>query len=476
MTSDVSTVPGPETAAFQGKQVDGATYVTGLTEDWGDSSTVSSYLARCQVDTPPRVVRAIWQHIRRLRPGQIGKVVDLGAGDGRFAHYGTYRSYVGYEIDKERSASAQLPQNAKLLNACAFSEFPPNADICVGNPPFVRFQQIPSAWRRDVHNIVRHRTGVSLSGLANAWQYFFLNALACLKTDGLSALIVPFEWVSRPSAKALREYIRQQRWNVHVYRLPDAEFASVLTTASISIVDKSTCEGKWNLFETLTNGRDRRLESATGTREKVLSYLPAVDMPAKHAIAKRGLSPGTQKVLTLTEPHRHDLRLSPGRDVVPCVSTLRHLPATIDDLDQNEFFNHYVSQGKRCWLIRTDNETSPELREYLDSVPESARQTRTCLSRPYWWRFKMPDVPAMLFAQGFRGRFPKVVKNTVAAYAVGGVCGIYNATDTQIAELSSRFGGMDLRQHVVPYSSGFYKVEINQINALLAIPPTLRAT
>ena len=108
-----------------------------------------------------------------------------------------------------------------------------------------------------------------------------------------------------------------------------------------------------------------------------------------------------------------------------------------------------------------------ELARYLASVPDAERQSKTCLARPEWWRFKMPETPSMLFAQGFRGEFPKVVRNAVGAYAVGGVCGIYNASNMHMDAIADKLGGMDLREHVVSYSSGFYKVEINQINALL---------
>ena len=60
------------------------------------------------------------------------------------------------------------------------------------------------------------------------------------------------------------------------------------------------------------------------------------------------------------------------------------------------------------------------------------------------------------------------MKNTVGGHAVGGVCGIYNANEDVVDELVGGLGDMDLRDHVVAYSSGFYKIEINQINALLA--------
>ena len=105
-----------------------------LTTQWGDWVTVSLYLDRCQVDTPQCLVDAVWARIQELRP-TVGKVVDFGAGDARFARGGTFREYVGYEIDKERCAQASLPQGAQLLTRCAFTDEIVDADICLGNPP-----------------------------------------------------------------------------------------------------------------------------------------------------------------------------------------------------------------------------------------------------------------------------------------------------------------------------------------------------
>ena len=456
---------GPLTNGEATKRVSSTTELTGC---WGDPVSVSSFLDRCQVDTPAEVVRSTWEHVRKLRPGKIGKVVDLGAGDGRFAQHGNYCSYIGYEIDSERCSEAQLPKNARVVNQCAFSELIADADVCVGNPPFVRYQDIPDSWREHVHTVVKQQTGVHVSGLANAWQYFFLHGLAILKADGLAAIVVPFEWVSRPAAKALREYIREQKWGVYVYRLRGAGFARVLTTASITVVDKASRNGKWEFHDERPGGRDLPMVSPTGSSEAVLAYLRPTDFSEEGARAKRGLSPGSQKALTLTEEQRQDHQLSVTQDVAPCVTSLRHLSATVKELDEDNFRKYYVEDGRRCWLIRTDGEPSTALNAYLSTVPESERRTKTCLARPQWWRFKMPDVPSMLFAQGFRGMFPKVARNTVGARAVGGVCGIYNVSEAQKKELTSNLGCMDLRDHVVSYSSGFYKVEINQINMLLS--------
>jgi hypothetical protein len=440
--------------------------VAELTRDWGAWTTVSLYLDRCQVDTPLDLVEATWTHISVLRDS-IEKVVDFGAGDGRFSRHGRYSHYTGYEIDNDRCRDARLPPNASLINRCAFSDEIADADLCIGNPPFVRNQDLPEGWRQQVAAKLNRRTGVTVSGLANAWQYFFLLSLASAKDDGLCALIIPYEWVSRPSAKALREYIAAQHWNVSVYRLIDETFDSVLTTSSITIVDKAKRDGLWSFYEETATGAYMPLASASGASAGVMRYARRADLRAGAPRAVRGLSPGTQKVLTLTEGERVRSGLEADVDVVPCVTTLRHLPADLKDLDQAAFRKFLRASGQKCWLIRTDQPPSARLQAYLDTIPATAYQTSTCLEREIWWRFNMPPVPDLLMLQSFRGPFPKALRNRIGARAVGGVAGVYNVTETQADKLVDGLGGLDIRERIVAHSNGMRKIEINQLNSLL---------
>ena len=441
--------------------------VVKLTKDWGDWNSVSLYLNRCRVDTPIALVDATWTHVRGVRQN-IEKVVDFGAGDGRFSRKGEYVEYVGYEIDSSLCHASSLPNNATLLNRCAFSDEISDADLCIGNPPYVRNQDLPSGWRQRVSGLLNKRTGVALSGLANAWQYFFLHALVSTTDKGLCALIVPYEWVSRPSAKALRSYIMDHCWNVKVYRLVDTKFHNVLTTSSITIIDKALSDGKWTYFEETSDEQYAPMKSPTGAEMGVLQYIRKQDIPWDAPIAMRGLSPGTQKVLTLNEGDRVRNGLEIDLDVVPCVTSLRPLPYSVKELNTQTFQRYYRNTAHKCWLIRTDVGLSEALRDYLDSVPASAYQTATCLGREKWWRFIMPAVPSLLVAQGFKGNFPKAVKNCVNARAVGGVCGVFNIGDDQIDRIViKRLGGIDLRDRIIAYSNGYRKIEINQWNSLL---------
>jgi hypothetical protein len=437
-----------------------------LTKRWGSWDSVSLYLQRCQVETPDSLVQATWRHVHHSRP-RVGKVVDFGAGDGRFSRHGCFSQYVGYEIDASLFAKANLKVSASLINRCAFSDEINDADLCIGNPPFVRNQDLPLGWRQHASQVLNRRAGVSISGLANAWQYFFFLALISAKESGLCALIIPYEWVSRPSSKAVRDFIKANGWNVSVYRLVDTTFSSVLTTSSITIVDKSKRDGHWSYFEETAAGEYSALPSPTGGPGGVIPYLPRGVTRTDSPHAKRGLSPGTQKVLTLTEGERVRSGLHIRRDVVPCVTTLRHLPRNMQDLDDESFRAQYRAPSQKCWLIRTDNEPSPILAAYLKSVPESEYQTSTCLEREEWWRFAMPPVPDVLISMSFKDKFPKAVRNQAKVRAVGGVYGIYKLSAAQAEMVTTGLGGLDIRKGVVAHSNGLRKIEISQLNTLL---------
>jgi hypothetical protein len=340
--------------------------------------------------------------------------------------------------------------------------------LCIGNPPFVRNQDLPLGWRQHASSVLHRRTGLVISGLANAWQYFFLLALASTKPNGLIALIIPYEWVSRPSAKALRDYISVQGWDVSVYRLVDTTFGSVLTTSSITIIDKAVANGNWRYFEETAAGKYISLSSPSGAVAGVLPYLKRSATPKSAPRAIRGLSPGTQKVFTLTEGERVRSGLIVDRDVVPCITTLRKLAPEVKELNEEAFRLHYRAAGQKCWLIRTDVRLSKRLRSYLGSIPAADYQTATCLEREEWWNFNMPPIPNLLMSLSFKDEFPKAVRNGIAARAVGAVCGIYNVTQAQGDRLARGLDGVDIRHRVVAHSNGLRKIEINQLNALLS--------
>jgi|CXWL01.1.fsa_nt_gi predicted dithiol-disulfide oxidoreductase (DUF899 family) len=435
----------------------------------GHPDQASLYLDRCQVDTPHDLVRTVWALLGKRRR-HAGKVIDFGAGDCRFAANGKFASYVGYEIDPRRCRGILLPPKATLVNSCAFTQPITDASTCLGNPPFVRNQDLPSGWRQQAAEEIKRRTGVKISGLANAWQYFMFLALASTRPDGIVALIIPFEWVSRPSSASLREFIRRNGWAVDVYRLADDRFDRVLTTSSITIIDKKDASGQWRYFREEAPSEFSAMRTVSGGRRKPLEYRDGRALKAENvqAAAKRGLSPGTQEYLTLTEGERARNALKVGDDVVPCVTSLRNYPASATILNRASFQRWFVSAGRKCWLIRTDRALSAQVRAYLDAVPKEGRNNWTCNSREEWWKFAFPTVPQALVASGFREGKPKMVLNGVRAHAIGGVCGIYCKSQKLAATILRKLRTVDYDGRVVAHANGLRKLEINQLNTLIA--------
>lgn len=287
---------------------------------------------RCQIHTPPEIVAGFWKLIKKHRTF-LGRTIDLGAGDGRFAVGGNFSYYEGFEIDKKWRPLSNLPQNAVIKYQCVFASTNDNFDACIGNPPYVRHHNIEKKWRAWIKEKINNELNISLNELCNLFVYFMCLAIVKTRPNGLVALIVPYEWVSRPSVKALREYILTKKWGVHVYRFKEEIFDKVLTTASIAVIDKGETNDKWKYYDIDKHFNVVPRNHATGTKYSVLPY-----MERANVWALRGLSPGTQKVFTLSEGERihFGLKLS---DVKPCITSLRDVPQDIHALSRSSFKN-----------------------------------------------------------------------------------------------------------------------------------------
>ena len=417
-------------------------------------------LSRSQVETPPRIVELFWRFTNSYRDG-FQEILDLGAGDGRFAIGGNYDRYVGVEIDSTKRVRQDLPTRASLSYGCAFDLELGDYSACVGNPPYVRGHHLEAAWRDRIAAQLEASTATTLHRKCNLYVYFFLLALLRANKGGLVSLVVPFEWTSRPAARPLRDFIRRHGWSVDVYRFDNSVFPGVLTTASVSVVDKAASHGTWRYFEIGDDG-DTSVSRLWPDSPRVLRY------ENRGAIyAERGLSPGSQKVFTLTNGERIHAGLT-MEDVVPCVTSLRALPSHLERLTETAFRKRFVEAGARCWLVRSyEQPISPRLKRYLESIPKSRRDTATCRARNPWYSFRRPAAPLLLVSSGFKNSVPKVLCNSVGAVAVGGVTGVHSTVRVSVSRLREYLLAERLDHRVVPHANGFTKLEIGQLNSLL---------
>ena len=417
-------------------------------------------LRKSQVSTPPAVVQLFWRLVKQYRR-HLKSVLDMGAGDCRFAEGGSYDEYVGVEIDRTRAASALPPTNGRVIQGCVFRHSGSDYSACIGNPPYVRHHDVRSPWKEKTIAYLEGRLAVRLNHHSNLYLYFFCLALIKSRVDGLVALIIPYEWVSRPAFKPVRDYIRQQRWGVAVYRFEAHIFEGVMTTASITVIDKSKTRGRWKYYDITKKGRIKRRKDVAGSKA-------ALDYEKRGKIwATRGLSPGSQKVFTLTESERKQFGLH-KTDVVPCVTTLRHVPKSLRVLSRPAFKKHFIDAGEKCWLVRSDlDERSTRVNAYLESVPTEERATVTCATRELWFQFRMPSASSLLFSSGFTRFGPKILINSVNARCVGSVTGIHSGGEIAVRALQAYLLKINFEKRVVGHARLLKKVEIKQLNSVL---------
>jgi hypothetical protein len=418
-------------------------------------------LSESQVATPPAVIALFWRLLKRYRT-HLGRVLDMGAGDCRFSRGGNFDRYVGVEIDQRRVALAEPPQNGRIVHNCVFEHRESGFDACIGNPPYARHHDIEVSWKNKTVARLDGELGVSLNKHCNLYIYFLCLALLKSVREGLVAFVIPYEWVSRPAAAALRSYIQKQHWNVDVYRFQMPIFEGVMTTASISIVDKAKHAGRWRYYDVTAGYGIRKRHGITDSREGLLGYSRRGKL-----WALRGLSPGSQKVFTLTEGERIHAGLS-LRDVVPCVTTLRNAPPRLATLSPEAFRKHFVDTGERCWLIRSNQENrSAALEIYLRSVPLKARDNYTCRHQEPWFNYEEHPVPRLLFSSGFIKFGPKVLVNSVGARAVGSVIGVHGKSTMSVRRLRAYLTRINFERRIVAHARKLKKVEVKQLNGVL---------
>ena len=418
-------------------------------------------LARSQVKTPPDVVRVFWKITHTYR-SRLSRVLDLGAGDGRFAIGGRYGSYEGVEIDPSQQLALKLPPQARIVYSCVFEHEGAGYAACIGNPPYVRHHDLDELWRDSVARRLRAETGVKINRKCNLYVYFLFLALLKSSRDGIVSAVVPYEWVSRPSAAPLRDYIKQNGWHVEIYRFSRPIFDGVLTTASISVIDKRNRNGRWRYLSLDPIGEVRPLRQVTGSNKGILSYEERGSV-----WAMRGMSPGTQRVFTLTEGERIHAGLK-HEDVLPCVTSLRRVPGSLSHLTIAAFRRRFINAGAKCWLIRSHAERiSHRLEAYLDSVPKKTRDTWTCNSRDPWYRYALSEAPRLLVSTGFTEFGPKVLVNSVGVRAVGSVCGVYAQHPVGWTALRAHLMRINFEDRIVAHAKALKKVEIRQLNAVL---------
>ncbi len=419
-----------------------------------------AYLSRnWKIATPKNIIPLFWE-ITHQHKKQFYSVLDMGAGDGRLSCGGNYNKYIGVEIDRKIVPNFINPKSS-FFYGCVFEHPDNNYSACIGNPPYLRHNEIANSWRDRIINRFKRATDVKLDERSNLYTYFILLGLQKAEPTGLVSLLIPYDWAFLPSSNPIREYIKSNGWSVFLYRFNYLVFEEVLTTASICIINKATTNADWKYFDINNDSIVTEVYSFTESGKLALGY-----ENRGRVWAMRGLSPGSKKIFTLTESERNKFKLS-KKDVRPCVTSFKELPIHLKNLDVDNFEKYFISKNKKCWLIKTDKKLTTSLKKYLKKIPKEQRNSWTCLNQKPWYKYRLHPIPKLLMSSAFKESGPRILSNDITAIAVGSVIGIHTASEINISYIHKELQKFDFNSRLIPREQGLKKIAIKQVNAVL---------
>ncbi|MDW8417323.1 MAG: N-6 DNA methylase [Bacteroidia bacterium] len=198
------------------------------------------------------------------------RVLDPACGDGQFLAaivrrilrelppnewYSALESIEGWDIDAEalhqcRQRLDQLVEpyglkiNWKLIQRDSLTVYSDlwssriePYDFIVGNPPFIRIQHLPDAYKR----FLQERFIFCRHGSTDIYLAFFELGLSLLAPHGKLAFITPNTWLYTQAAKDFRMYVGRQGWIKKVVDYDDnMRFASVGAYIAITVLTRES--------------------------------------------------------------------------------------------------------------------------------------------------------------------------------------------------------------------------------------------
>lgn len=116
-------------------------------------------------------------------------------------------------------------------------------DAVLGNPPFIRYQYLPSLFQERAESIFAE-LGCKFTKHTNAWVPFVLASFALLRPGGRLAMVVPAEIIHVMHAQSLRSYLGENASRLVVIDPEELWFPGTLQGAVLLLAEKKAHNGE----------------------------------------------------------------------------------------------------------------------------------------------------------------------------------------------------------------------------------------
>ena len=177
-------------------------------------------------------------------------ILEPSCGDGvflgRIAALAGESSVTAFEVDPEEAQKARtrVTDESDVCAAdflgwalSALQRQNTQFDAVVGNPPFIRYQYLPSAFQERAEGIFKV-LGCRFTRHTNAWVPFVLASFAMLREGGRLAMVVPAEIIHVAHAQSLRSYLVANAKKLVVVDPAELWFPGTLQGAVLLMAEK----------------------------------------------------------------------------------------------------------------------------------------------------------------------------------------------------------------------------------------------
>lgn len=456
--------------------------------------------------TPPELARSVVAYaLSKFSDRTALKFGDPCLGNGVF--YGAFLdlandrevgSAIGVELDQGLAQGTLDRYAHRKLEVTAgdflYEERNPSINFLVANPPYVRFQNIESAYREEIRARVLNELGLRVSGHSGLFVYFILLAHRWMLPGCIAGWILPDEFMETNYGAVIREYLtkRVRLIRLHQFESDEVQFEDAFVAPAI-LVFENTCPLDQDKVQMSRGGSlespriSLTIECAelAGLRKWRVPIDQPEDSTAVPTLGSlfditRGIATGANDFFIIDRQKASELGI-PDSFLKPILPKARFISGDIVEglVDGYPDVNPRLCLFDSSMQIDDIESKFPKVYSFLTSASDKVRNAYLVKSRKPWYRQESRPPPPFVFTymarQAGHGLGLRFLRNRSQAIASNTYLLLYPTPFLRqlLGDDESRYltvlsalnniGKADIAQQGRTYSGGLSKVEPKEL-------------
>jgi adenine-specific DNA-methyltransferase len=358
-------------------------------------------------------------------------------------------------------------------------------DAIIGNPPYVRHQNLDANQRRAAREI-RKAILPSLSLQASLWGVFLIHSSRFLAEGGRVAWLLPSSFLYSDYSKVLRRFMRRSFEELRVIRLDERLFEEQgATEGTVVVAAAGWSRERHRRLSTIVeigassmyNLRSALFERGPPESSKRTAYerlKRRATSLGEYCSFKIGVVTGDTDFFLFNAPRAADLKLS-EKNLTYIVSRASNVPGLL--ITRKELQQAY-RQGGRVKIFDPPSKLSPDALRHIGRLPKSSIEANiTFNKRPVWYR-PLDRGRTDAFFTGMSHLGPRLVLNHTGATCTNSLYRVMfrrklseRLKKTMALSLLSSFSQLSAERVGRAYSAGLLKNEPSDARSILVLMP-----